>query len=201
LNGRRSSLPAGRSPRAGGRPSNDLRGPRSPNAGRESSPRGLNGRRSSLPAGRSPRAGGRPSNDLRGPRSPDAGRESSPRGLNARASRGASPRLSVVGWDARLGCASSGAGARAGLRPVVVPVRTGERVAEVGRGCLAVSLTRIKSQAAIARSSSVSTWIWVRLFDRLLPSIRNTSSTRSPSVLIRAACTPIRCCARTRAME
>jgi hypothetical protein len=43
------------------------------------------------------------------------------------------------------------------LRPAALPERTGERAGVAGRGCLAVSLTRIISQAAIARSSSVST--------------------------------------------
>jgi len=213
LNGRRSSLPrvTPRSPNAG-------LGPRSPaeaGAERVSSPRALNGRRSSLPrvAPRSPNAGLVP----RSPVEAEAERASSPRALNGRRSSpapGSAPRAGVLspGDDARgaplagaaaprTGRSPSGGSARTGFRPAALPERTGERAGDAGRGCLAVSLTRINSQAAIARSSSVSTWIWVRLLERLLPSRRNTSSTRSPSVLIRAACTPIRCWARTRAIE
>jgi len=96
---------------------------------------------------------------------------------------------------------SAGAAARVGLRAVLLPERTGARSDEAGRGCLAVSLTRMKSHTAIARSSSVSTWICRRLSERPCPSSRNTSSTRSPSVLIRAAWTPTRCSASTRAIE
>lgn len=97
------------------------------------------------------------------------------------------------------GCAPSQV--RGVLRADGLPVRTGARLGDAGRGCLAVSLTRIKSHTAIARSNSVSTWICKRLSERPRPSNRNTSSTRSPSVLIRAAWTPTRCSASTRAIE
>ena len=90
---------------------------------------------------------------------------------------------------------------RGDLRADGLPARTGARLGEAGRGCLAVNLTRIKSHTAIARSNSVSTWICKRLSERPRPSSRNTSSTRSPSVLIRAAWTPTRCSASTRAIE
>ena len=50
-----------------------------------------------------------------------------------------------------------GPAGRVGLRADVLPVRTGARSDEAGRGCLAVNLTRMKSHTAIARSSSVST--------------------------------------------
>ena len=97
------------------------------------------------------------------------------------------------------GCAPSQV--RGVFRADGLPVRTGARLGDAGRGCLAVSLTRIKSHTAIARSNSVSTWICKRLSERPRPSNRNTSSTRSPSVLIRAAWTPTRCSASTRAIE
>ncbi|AIO96934.1 putative [Protein-PII] uridylyltransferase [Burkholderia pseudomallei 576] len=60
---------------------------------------------------------------------------------------------------------------------------------------------RWNTHTAIARSSSVSTWICRRLSDKPVPSSMKTSSTRSPSVLIRAAWTPTRCSASTRAIE
>jgi hypothetical protein len=50
-----------------------------------------------------------------------------------------------------------GPAGRVGLRPDVLPLRTGARSVEAGRGCLAVNLSRMKSHTAIARSSSVST--------------------------------------------
>jgi hypothetical protein len=50
---------------------------------------------------------------------------------------------------------SLGAG-RGALRADELLERTGARLGDAGRGCLAVSLTRIKSHTAIARSSSVS---------------------------------------------
>ncbi|VCK95560.1 Uncharacterised protein [Burkholderia pseudomallei] len=60
---------------------------------------------------------------------------------------------------------------------------------------------RWNTHTAIARSSSVSTWICRRLSEKPVPSSMKTSSTRSPSVLIRAAWTPTRCSASTRAIE
>jgi hypothetical protein len=51
----------------------------------------------------------------------------------------------------------SGSRVRGVLRADGLPARTGARLGEAGRGCLAVNLTRIKSHTAIARSNSVST--------------------------------------------
>ena len=75
-----------------------------------------------------------------------------PAACRRRAAPAPSPRAPLGPGVAGLGPAG-----RVGLRADVLPVRTGARSDEAGRGCLAVNLTRMKSHTAIARSSSVST--------------------------------------------
>ena len=75
---------------------------------------------------------------------------------------GAEPGAAGLAPERGAAAFCSGAGrspsrVRGVLRAEGLLGRTGARLGDAGRGCLAVSLTRIKSHTAIARSSSVST--------------------------------------------
>lgn len=164
----RSRLPsnerAGRSPsarRGATLPGPSRRGGRSPLTRRSFRSPPPDRSRVDAPSGRAGRGpvDGRP--PVPGPRLPPAGPAPAKERFaappeDAPSRRAPAPASSLLrllpGIDVGLGPAGLGL-----LRAAVLPERTGARSALAGRGCLAVSLTRMKSHTAIARSSSVST--------------------------------------------